>query len=242
MSRCYFPEPVIREHENIMVVRDDLLDGGSKRRFLCRMIHDSADNEFVYGASPASGYGQISLAMECEAHGKTCTLFAAKRRAKNLHPYQVKAASHGANFHWIVTGRLNVTMARARRYTSNREGARNMQIGLNCAEMDSDIVACARALPVTPTEVWSVGGSGALTRGLQKAWPKAVVYCVIVGRWLTPKQSGRAIVFSSPYKFEEPVLAADAPPFPSAPTYDAKAWPFIRTHASDGALFWNVGA
>ena len=34
----------------------------------------------------------------------------------------------------------------------------------------------------------------------------------------------------------------DAPPFPSAPTYDAKTWKFMREHASPGALFWNVGA
>ena len=40
----------------------------------------------------------------------------------------------------------------------------------------------------------------------------------------------------------KPVSDIDKPPFPSAPTYDAKAWKFIKEHASRGALFWNVGA
>ena len=40
----------------------------------------------------------------------------------------------------------------------------------------------------------------------------------------------------------EPVRTEDAPPFPSAPTYDAKAWKFIKENAKHGALFWNVGA
>jgi hypothetical protein len=48
------------------------------------------------------------------------------------------------------------------------------------------------------------------------------------------------------YKCELPffdaVDTADAPPFPSAPTYDAKAWKFMKQYAKPGALFWNVGA
>ena len=34
----------------------------------------------------------------------------------------------------------------------------------------------------------------------------------------------------------------EAPPFPSVPSYDAKAWPFIKEYGKQNALFWNVGA
>ena len=42
-------------------------------------------------------------------------------------------------------------------------------------------------------------------------------------------------------KFDKPIKPIDAPPFPSAPTYDAKAWPFLKEFAKPNALFWNVG-
>ena len=52
----------------------------------------------------------------------------------------------------------------------------------------------------------------------------------------------KASNWRSELDFDKPVSDIDKPPFPSAPTYDAKAWKFIREHASRGALFWNVGA
>ena len=35
-----FPKLVIEEHEGFHIVRDDLLEGGSKRRFVDRMIRE----------------------------------------------------------------------------------------------------------------------------------------------------------------------------------------------------------
>ena len=56
------------------------------------------------------------------------------------------------------------------------------------------------------------------------------------------KELGRAKMYKCELDFSDSVAAEDAPPFPSVPTYDAKAWKFIKQHASKGALFWNVGA
>ena len=59
-----FPKLIIEEHEGFHVVRDDLLEGGSKRRFVDRMMRDEIENgieEFVYGGCPANGYAQLSL-------------------------------------------------------------------------------------------------------------------------------------------------------------------------------------
>ena len=42
-------------------------------------------------------------------------------------------------------------------------------------------------------------------------------------------------------KFTQEVKEEDMPPFPSVPTYDAKAWKIMREQAKPGSLFWNVG-
>ena len=52
---------------------------------------------------------------------------------------------------------------------------------------------------------------------------------------------GRARLYLSKYKFTQEVKEEDKPPFPSVPTYDAKAWPVMREYAKKGSLFWNVG-
>ena len=58
------------------------------------------------------------------------------------------------------------------------------------------------------------------------------------------REIGRAIYHRSEYKFDQPVKEDEMPPFPSAPTYDAKAWKFIQelSDKKGTTLFWNVGA
>ena len=48
----------------------------------------------------------------------------------------------------------------------------------------------------------------------------------------------------SAYKYDKPVKLSEAPPFPSAPEYDAKAWKIIQENIdrSKTNLFWNVAA
>ena len=76
-----FPKLIIEEHEGFHVVRDDLLEGGSKRRFVDRMMRDEIENgieEFVYGGCPANGYAQLSLTLQANAYGKKAIFFMAK--------------------------------------------------------------------------------------------------------------------------------------------------------------------
>jgi hypothetical protein len=55
------------------------------------------------------------------------------------------------------------------------------------------------------------------------------------------KELGVAKMYKCDIPFDKSVKSEDAPPFPSVPTYDAKAWKFIKQYAKPGALFWNVG-
>ena len=122
--------PVIVEHDGIFVVRDDMIDGGSKSRFIQSLIKNSTYSEFVYGSSPATGYAQISLAKVCSHYGKKATLFMAKRNLSNLHPYQLTAIQYGANIQFVANGMLSVTEKRARDYVAEDNISRKyMPIG-----------------------------------------------------------------------------------------------------------------
>jgi len=233
------PAPVVEEHNNFLVVRDDLLGGGSKIRFADYLIQSNEEiEEWVYGSSPATGYAQISLSCLCRKYGKKSVIFMADRAVEKRHPYQLQAMEEGAIMHWVPNGMLSVTEKRARDYVSDSPTSRRLlPIGFDHPSVLASVISVAQSMDVKPREVWSVGSSGTLTRGLQLAWPDATFHCVTVGH---AGEYGRA----KTYKCELPFNKATKvlPPFPSAPTYDAKAWEFMLEHASPGALFWNVGS
>ena len=233
------PDPVIEEHDGFLVVRDDLLGGGSKIRFADYLIKSNEEiEEWVYGSSPATGYAQISLSCLCRKYGKKSVIFMAKRAWDKLHDYQLRALEEGAIMHWVPNGMLSVTEKRARDYVSYSPTSRKLlPIGFDNPTVLASVIRVAQSMDVTPTEVWTVGSSGTLTRGLQLAWPNAEFHCVRVGH---SGEYGKAKLYKSKYAFNKATKVL--PPFPSAPTYDAKAWEFIKDHASPGALFWNVGS
>ena len=68
------PKPIIEEFDGIKVVRDDLLDGGTKRRAFTKYVASLPNvQEFVY-ASPRQGYAQLSLAYACKDLNRRCTV------------------------------------------------------------------------------------------------------------------------------------------------------------------------
>jgi len=233
------PSPMIEEHEGIQVVRDDLLGGGSKIRFADYLVQSQPEiEEWVYGSSPATGYAQISLSYLCRKYGKKAVIFMAERAWDKLHDYQIEALKAGADMKWVPNGMLSVTEKRARDYVEQDPKVRRLlPIGFHHDTVIASIVRVALSMDVRPNEVWTVGSSGTLTRGLQLAWPDADFHCVTVGH---KGDYGRAKTYRCEIPFNKP--AKLIPPFPSAITYDAKAWEYIKQHASPGALFWNVGA
>ena len=240
-----YPTPQLVEHDEILVVRDDLLNAGSKVRFVDYLIGSKPDiNEWVFGSCPATGYAQISLPIVCKRHNKKAVLFMAKRNEKNLTEYQKRGIELGVDYHWVENGMLTVTQKRAKDYAAESADRMVLPLGLEHPTVLGSIIKVARNLPVTPTEVWTVGSSGTLNRGLQLAWPYATIHVVSVGHTMNEREIGRAIYHRSEYKFDQPVKENEMPPFPSAPTYDAKAWKFIQelSDKKSVTLFWNVGA
>lgn len=223
--------PVIMEHDGILVVRDDLLPGGTKSRVLPRFMN--GNEELVY-ATPAYGYAQVALAISAKQTGKKATIFVAKRKA--LHERTMTAYRAGAKIVQVPYGYLSNVQSKARSYCE-KTGAKLMPFGLDFPEFIHALSDVAAGLNVRPREVWTVAGSGVLTRALQIAWPDAKFYAVQIGG---KPIAGRATVIKSGEKFEDD--ARIKPPFPSCANYDAKAWIEIKKYASRGALFWNVAA
>tara|TARA_A100001011_G_scaffold352496_1_gene393317 strand:- start:318 stop:1076 length:759 start_codon:yes stop_codon:yes gene_type:complete len=244
-----FPKVVIDKHEDIFVVREDLLEGGSKRRFIDRYVREEIEKgaeEFVFGGAPATGYAPMSLTLQAKHYGANATFFMAKRSLDNLHEYQKKALEYGANIQWVNMGMLNVTLSRARKYyEEDTFKRRNFPLGLEDERVLEDIETLGREIREEWkgkfSEIWTVGSSGTLTRGLQRAFPELEVHVISVGHKMSEREIGRAKFYKSPYKFDKPIKPIEAPPFPSAPTYDAKAWPFLKEFAKPNAMFWNVG-
>lgn len=226
-----FPPPVIEQHGPVLVVRDDLILGGTKRRVIDRLLIGA--EEFVY-ASPAYGYAQVALAHACRDLGLRATIFTAQRRT--WHPRTVEAMAAGARVVGVPYGYLSNVRTKARAY-AEATGARLLPFGFDDPAFVSALADVARTLPLVPAEVWCVAGSGTLCRALQCAWPDSAVHAVRVGQ---PPKIGAARMHTAPEPFERD--AVERPPFPSTSNFDAKAWRFVVRHASPGALLWNVAA
>lgn len=227
------PRPVVENVEGFLVVRDDLLPGGTKMRAIMPLLASEAAQEFVY-ASPAYGYAQLALAHCAALLGKRATVFTAKR--KEPHRLTLATKKAGANIVQVPHGYLSNVTAKANAY-AGEAGATVVPFGCEDERCLNAIAQAAMTIQ-EPAEVWSVAGSGVLTRGLQRAWPNAKFFAVLVGK--KDSDTGRAERIEHPLPFERD--AKVLPPFPSAANYDAKAWSFIQEVASPGALFWNVGA
>ena len=234
------PSPVIEEHEGFQVVREDLINGGSKVRsgdYFVKSLENI--DELVYGSCPATGKAQVSLAVLAKKYNKNAVIFMAKRAELNYTDQQKHALSEGAEMRWVPDGMLNVTEKRARDYASESDKRLLIPIGVDHPLVVATYAVIAKRMNIQPKEVWTVGSSGTLTRGLQAGWPDADFHCVSVGH---KGDFGRATVYNCPMKFSQDVKPEDTPPFPSVSNYDAKAWKYMKEHASEGALFWNVSA
>lgn len=226
------PAPTVEQHEGLQVVRDDKVQGGTKRRALQNHLQSQPETEFVY-ATPAFGFAQVALAHAAEDIGKRATIFTAER--KHLHHRTKAAQEAGAKIVPVPHGYLSNVTSKAKEY-AEANGAHYIEFGVDNEAFIEAMADVARNLDIDPpSEVWAVAGSGVLTRALQRAWPDAEHHAVQIGA--TP-DIGVAHLHQAPEKFEN--KAKRKPPFPSCPEYDAKAWQFIESQASPGALFWNV--
>lgn len=235
------PNPVIEDVEGFKVVRDDLLEGGSKRRAFHEVLPRKNAKEFIYVATPY-GHGQLALALSCRALGLQATVIYPKLDG-DFPPVMEKTRTAGAQM--IVTDHIvpfEKAIEYARGYAAGRNDAVLLEPGLDGAEFIAAISGIAKRMDVAPQEVWCAAGSGALTRALQLAWPQAVHHAVCVrkndGQFGVHSHVGDARVHFAAEAFNQ--AAQNPPPFPSSPYFEAKIWRLVKQQAIPGALVWNM--
>jgi Pyridoxal-phosphate dependent enzyme len=228
--------PQIAQYRGVSVVREDLIAGGTKGRFI-HLAFKGTDT--VAYASSHCGGGQVALAGAAKRLGKRCVIFTAARG--QLHRRQFEAQALGAEFHFIRPGYQSVLNARLRDYCQST-GARPAPFGLAVEGCEDIIAEAAVSTKAKPSFVWVACGSGTLARGLQKAFPKAELHCVLVG---AKSEIPGAVMheFPKPYGW---VCQADVP-FPIDQHYEAKTYKLMKTWQAETKprgeiLFWNTMA
>lgn len=233
---------VIEEHYGIKVLRDDLLEGGTKSILLEGIEKDNPHiTEYVY-ASPVYGGFQIALSAYCKKHGLKATIVCAKRAIK--HTNTLKCMEYGANIIEVYPGYLSVAEKRAREYCENKPHIHKLVFGANTEENIHKIANRAkqvmRHLKYEPDEIWVAVGSGTLIKGISQAVKNAKIYGVLVGANFDYDHPNVILIrYPKPFEKESKLNVA----FPSMANYDRKALELCLAHKRNPdskVLFWNV--
>ena len=150
--------PIVREHDGVWVVHDDLYPGGTKARFM-PVLFEGVD-EAVY-ASPAEGGAQTALATVAKDLGKRATIFVAARA--KLHPRTLEAARLGAKVVPVRPGYLSVVRNAADKLSSLLVVGHNPMIedvAIACATKgdDAERAALASGFPTSALAVIQFSG------------------------------------------------------------------------------------
>lgn len=210
--------------------RDDLLEGGTKRRAL-RLMLANMDAPSVFYAGTIMGHGALALAHACAETGKRAEIFIC---GTPDDPMVRKIAATNAVLHLqppMPVAALHDLAAR------KADGRAVFPPGFDMPGFETALAGAIGKLPLPAhSEIWTVAVTGTLTRALQRAFPQSAFKTVKVVKQAC--DLGRAEIFQAPEKYHQP--AKLPPPYPSCPYTDAKLWQFARLHAAPDALIWNT--
>lgn len=229
------PKPIVKVHEGVRVVRDDLLIGSKVRGGDC-LVSNIKEKTLVY-VQPRTGLAGVSLLDVAKRHGKKVKLFMPS--SKRISHHQACCIERGAEYEFHRIAAMPNLNAIAKRWADERDDAYFIPLGLKHELVTAGFVKIACQIP-EPEEVWTVISTGVLHRALQIAWPNAKFNCVAVSRNMKQGEIGHDRIESHPLPFASPIKE-DLPPFPSVATYDSKCWKFIPKNTGRDILFWNVG-
>jgi hypothetical protein len=233
-----YGKPDIRVHDNIRVVRDDLLVGSKVRGGDCLISSLPEHIDTIVYVQPRTGLAGVSILDVAKRHGKDVMLFMPS--SKRISQHQACCIERGArtSFHRIAAmPNLNTI---AKKWASERKNAFFVPLGLKHEMVTAGIVKAASQIK-EPEEVYTATSTGVLTRGLQIAWPNAKFTSVCVSRNMKAGELGIAEAISEPLAFTAAEKKENMPPFPTIDTYDGKVWKYIPKDTGRDILFWNVG-
>lgn len=236
-----FPKPIIQEHEGFLVVRDDLFLYGSKARFGDFLVKNAKQEELIYGGAPKQGWAPISISYLAKKYNKKAKFFIAV--TKNYHENQKITMKLGGEFVGVTGNLMSICIGAAKKYVARDPDNRLfLPLGLDHPTVIGSIIKVARQLNVNPKRIFTVAGTGTISRGLQYAFPDAEVHALQVGHKLKPSEYYTATVHQSSYMFSENVIESELPPYPSVRNYDAKIWKIAKQFGEPGDLIWNVAS
>ena len=227
---------ILERHYGMTVLRDDLLLGGTKSRYL-EKIMDPKYKGYVY-ASPVYGGFQIALAGVCRKLGKKAVIFTPDR--KKVHKNTWRVVDLGAEVIGIKPGYLNVLQKRAKDF-AKRNNYEYLEFGANYPvtidAISETMRKITKLMEKEPTSIFCAVGSGTLLKGIIGGTDKAKVYGVQVGKEFnyTHKRFTK-IVYPVGFEYESKFKSD----FPSMPNYDRKALEVAAQLKDDNTLFWNV--
>lgn len=230
----------IENHFGVDVLRDDLLPGGSKSRFLPYLIRDH--EEVVFGG-PFCGGAPVCLSVWGKKLGIKVTLFYAKRN--KLHRNQMTCLENGATIYQVPYGYMSNVQSKAKKYCQDT-GAHFLPLGFDVPEANEPFMSDMRELRRLKgdyDEIWVSSGTGMISRCLGASFPNSAIKSVVVGlksRNENQNYPQNVEIITCPYKFEQDCKTK--PPFKSSENYDAKAWEQLMKVGTRGKriLFWNV--
>lgn len=235
-----------------LVVRDDLLEGGTKQRaivpYLKRLKQQGFD-EFVY-ASPFSGFAQVALASALQYIDFKCTVFCEPTLLGEKHRFSALAEKMGATV--LLCDDLEDADFRAKQYESQSSGRLQLPLGFNDERYREELSNAvddlwAKAIAHrSPKNLWLPVGSGTLAQVFRNIVDKNIqLQCVDVhvlkeddDRIEKLRGLDNLVLRSAPLKFQEECRANC--PIPSNLHYDSKVYEVFRDEAEDGDIWWNV--
>lgn len=224
MLRVSDPGFTTTQVNNLTIVRDDLLDGGTKRRALVDWLPTLGTDHFIYAGS-VYGSGGWALAEACRILGFRCTL--ALSRA-DYRPEWLNRI--GCEIKWHNPQPVE-------HIYNLYEGTKGLlPLGFEDDGFKSCLVQIFRKLSFEPSEIWMSCVSGVLLNSAQMAWPDTKINAVCVARY--HGDIGDAVKYQAPEKYHQ--AARELPPYPSNLFSDAKVWQFARQSALKDALIWNT--
>jgi hypothetical protein len=224
-----FADPIIEYHNGIKVVREDLLEVGSKARAGEALIANCKSDTIVY-VQPRFGYAGISLTKLCKKYNKKLVLFMPS--SKEISEHQAYCIENGCEYHFHRIAAMPNLNRIAKNYAL-QNNAFFIPLGLKHPLVTAMIIKTAMKIE-EPESFWTAFSTGVLNRALQIAWPNANANGLAVSRNVQEGEKGRANIVSHYQIFQSD--SKIMPPFPSASNYDAKVWEYLKP----GDLFWNV--
>jgi len=256
ITEIQFSPPVVTsilrtdQGEEIVVVRDDYLTGGTKERALWGYLRKLPESEYIY-ASPFSGYAQIALACVSAQMGKGCVIIAeTDPKTGQLHEYSRRARAHGAS----VFPAKNLTEAEqiAGRLAASRRRMVKIPLGFDTPEFRQSMALVLsrewerinQRMPGGVRRLWLPVGSGTLASSFLSFLSEEIEVKALNVRVL-PGEDKRIQRLKCLVDLREADMpfherAELLPAIPSNLYYDAKLWARINEEGQTGDVWWNV--